>query len=78
MKDWKQGVIENRIAVLKAMNDAVCGMNDEDATVSWLMVGVPDGADEDDYLFIAENHEEYIDIVKVFARIVKDYAEEDF
>lgn len=76
--EWKNHIMERRIAVLKAMDDAIRGMNDECVMDSWLMVGVPDEASEDDYEFIAENHEEYIDIVKVFARIVKDYAEEDF
>ena len=44
----------------------------------WLMCGVPDGATEYDYESIAEDHDEYIDIVKLFAKIVKNYADEDF
>lgn len=77
-REWKQHVMESRITALKAMDNAVRGMNDEYAMDSWLMVGVPDEASEDDYEFIAENHEEYIDVVKVFARIVAKYAKEDF
>ena len=77
-KEWKQHIMERRITVLKAMDEAVREMNDEYAMDSWLMVGVPDEASEDDYEFIAENHEEYIDVVKVFARIVAKYAKEDF
>jgi hypothetical protein len=53
-------------------------MNDEEAFDPWLMCGVPDGATEYDYESIAEDHDEYIDIVKLFAKIVKNYADEDF
>ena len=77
-KEWKQHIMERRITVLKAMDEAVRGMNDEYAMDSWLMVGVPDEASEEDYEFIAENHEEYMDIAKLFARIVTKYAKEDF
>ena len=76
--EWKNGVIQRRLVVLKEMDNAVRGMNDEYAMDSWLMVGVPDEASEEDYEFIAENHEEYTDVVKLFARIVSKYAKEDF
>lgn len=76
--EWKNNAVQRRIAVLKAMDDAVRGMNDENAIDTWLMVGVPDEASDEDYQSIAEDHEEYVDIVKVFARIVSVYAKEDF
>jgi len=77
-RDFKRDVINSRIAVLKAMDNAVRNMNDEDVFASWWTDGVPDGADEGDYLFIAEDHENYKDVVRVFAKCVKYYAEEDF
>lgn len=75
---WKNDVVQRRGVVLKAMDNAVRGMNDEYAIETWLMVGVPDEASDEDYISIAEDHEEYADIVKVFARIVSVYAKEDF
>ena len=75
---WKNDVVMRRAVVLKAMDNAIRGMNDEFAIETWLMVGVPDEASDEDYMSIAEDHEEYTDIVKVFARIVTKYAEEDF
>lgn len=76
--DWKNDVIQSRVAVLKAMDEAIRGMNDEDVMDPWLMCGVPDGAYEEDYEDIASDHETYIDTVKLFAKIVKNYAKEDF
>ena len=75
---FKREVINTRIAVLKAMDNAIRNMNDEDAMEPWLMCGVPDGACEEDYEDIASDHESYIEMVGLFAEIVKDYAEEDF
>ena len=42
------------------------------------MCGVPDGAELEDYEDMASDHETYIDTVKLFAKIVKNYAKEDF
>lgn len=78
MTEFKKDVINSRIAVLKAMDNAIRNMNDEMAVDPWLMCGVPDGADDDDYEYIAEDHEEYAEMVKLFAKIVKKYAHEDF
>jgi len=77
-RDFKTDVINSRIAVLKAMDNAVRNMNDEEVFEPWLMCGVPDGADDDDYLSIAEDHDNYKDVVRTFAKCVKYYAEEDF
>ena len=75
---FKREVINTRVAVLKAMDEAIRNMNDENAMEPWLMCGVPDGACEEDYEDIASDHESYIEMVGLFAEIVKDYAEEDF
>lgn len=75
---FKREVINTRIAVLKAMDEAIRNMNDEDAMEPWLMCGVPDEACEEDYEDIASDHESYIEMIELFARIAKNYAEEDF
>lgn len=78
MTEFKRDVINSRIAVLKAMDNAMRNMNDEDSMEPWLMCGVPDGADEEDYESIAEDHEAYTEMIELFSRLVKEYAEEDF
>ena len=78
MTEFKRDVINSRIAVLKAMDNAIRNMNNEEVFDPWLMCGVPDGSDDDDYECIAEDTEEYVETVKLFVKIVKLYAKEDF
>ncbi len=75
---FKQEVIKDRIQVLKAMDEAIRGMNDESVFEPWLMLGVPDEAFEEDYEDIASDHKEYIRIVKLYAKLTERYGKEDF
>lgn len=75
---FKKRAIDSRVTVLKAMDEAIRNMNDEEAMEPWLMCGVPDEACEEDYEDIASNHDSYIEVVGLFARITTNYAEEDF
>lgn len=63
--------IKNRIEQLKAMDDFMHSMNDEELIDSWLTNGVPDEASEDDYRFIAEDDESYMECVRIFQRTVR-------
>ena len=47
--------IAERVELLKAMDVVVRSLNDESVMDLWLTNGVPDGADESDYEFIAED-----------------------
>lgn len=47
--------IAERVELLKAMDVVVRSLNDEEVMDLWLTNGVPDGADESDYEFIAED-----------------------
>ena len=47
--------IATRVELLKAMDTIVRSLDDESVMNLWLTNGVPDGADESDYEFIAEN-----------------------
>ena len=47
--------VAERVELLKAMDVVVRSLNDESVMVLWLTNGVPDGADESDYEFIAED-----------------------
>lgn len=47
--------IAERVELLKAMDVIVRSLNDESVMDLWLTNGVPDGADESDYEFIAED-----------------------
>ena len=77
-EQFKREVIGRRVEVLRAMDYAIRYMNDESSIEPWFMCGVPDGAELEDYEDMASDHETYIDTVKPFAKIVKNYAKEDF
>ena len=47
--------IAERVELLKAMDVIVRSLNDESVMDLWLTNGVPDGADDSDYEFIAED-----------------------
>ena len=47
--------VAERVELLKAMDVVVRSLNDESVMDLWLTNGVPDGADDSDYEFIAEN-----------------------
>ena len=47
--------VAKRVELLKAMDVVVRSLNDESVIDLWLTNGVPDGADESDYEFIAED-----------------------
>ena len=47
--------VAERVELLKAMDVVVRSLNDEEVLELWFTNGVPDGADESDYEFIAED-----------------------
>ena len=49
------GNVAERVELLKAMDVVVRSLNDESVMDLWLTNGVPDGADDSDYEFIAED-----------------------
>lgn len=68
----------NELNVLKAnilggFDEYIRSINDEDAYEEWAMLGVPDGADEEELMEIAEDSASFADIAKVFGNIVKAY-----
>ena len=64
--------IDLRVIQLKAMDDFMHSVNNEDLIKEWLTYGVPDEASKDDYYSIAEDDELYNDCVKIFIRTVKN------
>jgi hypothetical protein len=60
-----------RMNMLGGMNDYIINViGDETLTESWLIDGVPDGADEDDLREIAEDDDLWFDTVKEFQRLL--------
>lgn len=65
--------IDLRFIQLKAMDDFMHSVNNEELIDEWLTYGIPDEASEDDYLSIAEDDELYNDCIEIFKRTVKNY-----
>ena len=47
------GKFSNNIELLRAMDAVIGYLNDQEAAETWLACGVPDGATDDDYEYIA-------------------------
>lgn len=68
--------IEDRIKELKMMHNIMRHMNNEDAYMRWIVYGIPDGAYEDDYKYIAEDNDDYNEITDWFYKIYKTYHDD--
>lgn len=74
MTKEKEKKIALRVDFLKQMNTYVLEhIYDEEAHMGWLMVAIPDAPTEDDYLDIAEDDEEWVDICDYFGKLVMGY-----
>lgn len=63
----------NRIENLKAMDDIIRNLDDEEYVMWWLGEGVPDG--ETDWEWLAED-EYYFDIITTYNAILSEYIDE--
>lgn len=62
--------VEKRIKALKMMNSAMEQIDNEELYYDgWLAYGVPDGATEDDYRFIAENEDDFYEMLELFIKL---------
>lgn len=62
-------MIELRANQLKAMDEFVHSINNDELMKDWLSCGVPDEASEEDYSYIASDDELYKICVRIFKRI---------
>lgn len=62
-----------KFEALRSMNTIIKNMNDESAYDAWIYI-IPDGADDDELMEIAEEDEEsFKDACKLFTKLVKKY-----
>lgn len=60
-------IIELRVKILKEMNEYIFNeIGDEDITDYWLMYGMPDDSEDDDFLMVAEDEEGWVHVVTAF------------
>lgn len=57
-----------RLKLVKEMNEYILNTGDEDIYETWWMVGVPDGADEEDFEFFTDA-DEFKELCKLFGKL---------
>ena len=66
-------LIQERIKLLKTMDAYICEeVGDEDIWETWIAVGVPDCATEEDYRFIAEDEKIWCETCALFGRLITE------
>lgn len=70
------GTKEQRIELLKGMNQYIIDLGDELAYDAWFSMGVPDEATDDDYEFIAEDLDHWVFVCNIFGAIIKEFEEQ--
>lgn len=66
-------LIQERIKLLKGMDSYICNeIGDEDIWETWIAVGVPDCATEEDYRFMAEDEETWCETCALFGRLITE------
>lgn len=67
----------SRVKLLKAMNETVGSISDENAYAWWIEI-VPDQASDDDFEYIAEDQELCDDVCRRFALIMNRFVVRDY
>lgn len=66
-------LVECRINLLKQMNEYICDtIGDEEIWETWIAVGVPDEARDEDYAYIAEDDEMWKGVCVAFGLLALD------
>ena len=74
----KSETLQLRIKELKAMHETMLHLNNEGAYCDWIVLGVPDEPNEDDFESIAESYEEFKDCTKWFLKVLANYYKDGF
>ena len=75
VEQLQEDKIYNRKVLLEAMNNYILNIiGDEDVTMEWWELGVPDEADDDEYTSIAEDDKLWTFVVGVFYQLTRREA----
>lgn len=76
-EDLREKIYEERKEVVELMDEFLREyIDDEEVFMIWLTYGVPDGADESDYDFFANDDDEYEELVDLFNEVYERDNEE--
>ena len=63
--------LASRMSQLKEMHEVMINSNNENIYMTWISCGVPDCPMEDDYEFIAEDDDNYNEVVDLFVELIQ-------
>jgi hypothetical protein len=69
MKVTRKELIATRKRLAEEMNTYIIEMGDEDIWITWITYGIPDEPNEEDFIFFAENDDQWNDLCKLFGRL---------
>lgn len=64
--------IKSRVKLLKLMHEIMMNMNHEEAYMTWIYI-VPDEPSDDDFEYIAEDDDDFNEVVELFQRLFDRY-----
>ena len=64
--------VKDRMKILRQMDAYIISHDsDESIWLTWIALGIPDGADDDDYEMIAKDEESWVEICTLFGKLIK-------
>ena len=60
---------KTRVELIKGMDAYIVNLGDESIYGAWILTGVPDCPEEEDFEFFALDDDEWVYICKLFARL---------
>lgn len=74
--------LKSRVATVRAMDEVIRSLNDENKMMTWLMYGVPDGeinenTRDEDLRWLVESDRSFADLMYWFIRIMNKVSPND-
>ena len=66
----RKELLKTRVNIAKQMHEYIIKLGDEEIWSVWIMLGIPDEPDEEDFEFFTERDEEWEDLCKLFGKLV--------
>lgn len=67
----RKEIVTIRKRLAEEMNTYIIEMGNESIWMTWITGGIPDEPDEEDFVFVAENDDEWNNLCKLFGKLTK-------
>lgn len=76
MKVTREELVATRKRLAEEMNTYIIEMGDESVWMTWITGGIPDAPDEEDFIFVAENDDQWNDLCELFGKLTEERENE--